>query len=218
MEARCAGYELLKVWLNGNSFSAPTAQDLSLTGVPSEPGGSSQWFRDNAGYDAEFYVGNNAAPPNTRFSSNFVYRLMDFQLSTTFDASWAPDRARARQAHRRISRSSDSRRLKTPPVDRSRFDRARRVPHAADLVGLAAVHHRPETHSAGLSVAGLSRPQPPFGGLHRSVHLPDRRPFGMIAGADRIEYRSSDFVRLLPLPSRPRNLRKSAAPATAAAP
>jgi hypothetical protein len=84
------GTSWLKIWLNNNSLQNPTAQDLSLSGLPALPGGTSMWFKDNAGYDAGFNIGNNANPPNTRFSSNFVYRLMDFQLDSVFNGAWAP--------------------------------------------------------------------------------------------------------------------------------
>jgi hypothetical protein len=84
------GSSWVKVWLNNNSLQKPTAQDLNLSGIPTVPGNGPQWVKDDAGYDGTFHIANNANPPNTRFASDFVFRLMDFQLDSAFDATWAP--------------------------------------------------------------------------------------------------------------------------------
>ena len=80
------GASFVKVWLNNNNLAAPSAQDLNLTSVPQRPGGAT-WVKDNAGYDAQFYIGNGANT-GTRFASDFVLRLMDFELDSSFDPTF----------------------------------------------------------------------------------------------------------------------------------
>jgi hypothetical protein len=81
------GTSFVKVWLNNNTFGSPSAQDLNLSSSPLLPGGTA-WPKDNAGYDGQFYIGNGANT-GTRFASNFVLRLMDFELDTSFDSTFA---------------------------------------------------------------------------------------------------------------------------------
>ena len=82
------GTSFVKVWQNNNDAANPTAQNLRLTSVPIQPGNTSEWVKSNVGYDAEFSLGNGANQ-GTRFSEDFVYRLMDFQLGGAFDPQWA---------------------------------------------------------------------------------------------------------------------------------
>ncbi|MGE0463320.1 MAG: hypothetical protein AB7Q16_18310 [Vicinamibacterales bacterium] len=82
------GVSYVKVWRDNNDFSNPTAQDTALTGVPSRPGGTSEWVKDNVGYDEGLNLGN-AANQGTRFAEDFVYRMMDFQIGGTFDSTWS---------------------------------------------------------------------------------------------------------------------------------
>ena len=60
------GTSFVKIWKNSNNSGSPTAQDLVLNGVPSQPGGTTTWMRDNVGYDGGFNIGN-AANNGTRF-------------------------------------------------------------------------------------------------------------------------------------------------------
>ncbi len=84
-----SGVSFVKVWKDNNNASSPTAQDLSLTGIPSRPGGTSTWVKDHAGYDQPFALGNGANN-GTRFSENFMFRMMDLQLGGSFDGAWYP--------------------------------------------------------------------------------------------------------------------------------
>jgi hypothetical protein len=84
-----SGSSFVKVWLNNNSESAPTAQDLNLTGVPANPGGTSEWLKQDRGYDLPFQLGNSANP-DSMLLSDFVVRVMDFELDGRFDSTWAP--------------------------------------------------------------------------------------------------------------------------------
>lgn len=83
------GTSFLKVWVNNNTEKSPTAQDTALTAVPRVPGGTSEWVRDEKGYNGELQLGN-MANNGTSLKEPFVYRLMDFEVGDAFDASWNP--------------------------------------------------------------------------------------------------------------------------------
>lgn len=78
----------LRVWMNNDDEGSPTMQDTNLPAVPTNPGGTSEWVKDDTGYDDQFYVGN-AANNGTRVDTDFVWRLMDFELDETFDSNWS---------------------------------------------------------------------------------------------------------------------------------
>jgi hypothetical protein len=80
------GTSYVKVWRNANSVNNPTAQDLDLS---CELAQGTSWPKDNVGYDAQWWIGNGANT-GTRFAQDFVLRVMDFQLDSTFDPSWSP--------------------------------------------------------------------------------------------------------------------------------
>jgi hypothetical protein len=87
------GTSFLKVWLNNNNPAKPTAQDLTLDATPLNPKRSSEWFRDDAGYDQPFQLGN-MANTGTKLKDDFVLRLMDFELDGRFDPAWHPEKPR----------------------------------------------------------------------------------------------------------------------------
>jgi hypothetical protein len=78
----------VKLWLNNNSLGSPNAQDIDLSGVPGEPGGTASWVKDNLGYDRQFYLGNQANT-GTMVGSDFILRLMDLELDGQFDSAWS---------------------------------------------------------------------------------------------------------------------------------
>jgi hypothetical protein len=82
------GTSYVKIWLNNNEQSTPTAEDLQLDSAPTVPGGTA-WIKDDRGYDAQFFFGNSANT-GTMFSNDFVVRLMDFQLDGSFNPNWSP--------------------------------------------------------------------------------------------------------------------------------
>jgi hypothetical protein len=83
------GVSFVKIWLNNNNESGPTAQDLNLNGVPVVPGGTTTWVKDNRGYDAPFNIGSASGSGSARYEADFVVRLMDFQLDGRFDPNYA---------------------------------------------------------------------------------------------------------------------------------
>jgi hypothetical protein len=81
------GTSFVKVWHNNNIELTPSAQDLTLNGSPTLPGGT-EWVKDNEGYDQPFHFGNSANS-GTQLADDFVVRLMDLELDSRFDSTWA---------------------------------------------------------------------------------------------------------------------------------
>jgi hypothetical protein len=88
------GTSFVKLWRNNNSLAAPTNQQTSMDvcrlECPSQPGGTSEWVRDEAGYHGPFDWGNRANT-STYISQDWTARMMDLEIDDAFDPTWAPD-------------------------------------------------------------------------------------------------------------------------------
>jgi hypothetical protein len=83
------GQSFLKLWIDTNAVSRPTAQDLVLDQVPSVPGGTSEWFATSAAYDDQTSFGF-CATTGTRLARDFAIDLQDLEEGDAFDPAWAP--------------------------------------------------------------------------------------------------------------------------------
>lgn len=83
------GVSFVKIWDGNNVEASPTDDDTSLDDVPADPGGTSEWVRDNAGYQGDWSLGG-ASNTGTQFAARFIVRVMDFAITDGFVGDFAP--------------------------------------------------------------------------------------------------------------------------------
>lgn len=73
----------IRIWVNNNNESSPTAQNLDLSAIP---GGT--WDFDSSGVASQHLA--SIATQGSLVDSDAVFDTMDWSLNDSFDANWAP--------------------------------------------------------------------------------------------------------------------------------
>lgn len=81
------GVSFVKIWEHGaHTEGSPTDQDLTMSEVNANPGGTSEWVRDNAGYDP--WSMGTASNATTALTSRVSVDIANWQLDDEFDTTW----------------------------------------------------------------------------------------------------------------------------------